>query len=63
MTERIDLGRTNHLANFRKMAALSHDHNAIMLAVIVVVFQQRANVVDIDVPLRNQNHVRSAGHA
>ena len=49
--------------NFGQMAALGHHDDAVVLAVIVVVLQQRADVVDVDLLLGNQNHVRAAGDA
>src|ERR1017187_858763 len=45
------------------MATLGHHHDAIVLAVIVVVLQQRADMVDVDLLLGNQNHMRSARDA
>ncbi len=43
------------------MAALGDHHDAVMLAVIVVVLEQRANVVDVDFLLGNENDMRAAG--
>src|SRR5258708_23182342 len=45
------------------MAGFRDHHNAVVLAVIVVVLEQRANVVDVDFLLGNQDDVRAAGHA
>src|ERR1700722_11754384 len=44
------------------MAALGHNYNAIVLAVIVVVLQQRADMVDIDLAVRNQDNMSAAGN-
>ena len=53
----------DHLANLGQMAPLGHHHHAVVLAVIVVVLEQRAHMVDVDLLLRNQDHMRPAGHA
>src|SRR5580700_5870710 len=45
------------------MAALRNDNNAVMLAVVVVVLEQSADVVDVDVLLGDENHVRATGDA
>ncbi len=56
-------GCVDHLAHLGQMATFGDHYDAIMLAVIVVVLEQRANVVDIDILFRNQDHVRPARHA
>src|ERR1035438_3709847 len=43
-----------------QMAALCHDHNAVVLAVIIVVLQQCANMIDVDFELRNQDNMSPA---
>ena len=51
------------LADFRQMAALGDHDDAVVLAVIVVVLEQGADVVDVDFLLRNEDDVRAAGDA
>src|SRR5208337_511080 len=43
------------------MATLGNHYDTVMLTVVVVVFEQSTNVVDVDVLLRNQNHVCAPG--
>src|SRR5580658_6746706 len=45
------------------MAALGHYHDAVVLAVVVVVFEQRADVIDVDLVFGYEDHVGAAGHA
>ena len=51
------------LADLGQMAALGDHHDAVVLAVIVVVLEQRADVVDVDFLLGNEDDVRAAGDA
>src|ERR1700739_1673298 len=45
------------------MAAFRNDNNPVVLAVIVVVLEQRANVVDIDLLFGDEDNVRAGGNA
>src|SRR6185437_7704163 len=49
-------------SDFRQVAAFCDNHNAVVLAVIVVVLEQGADVVDIDGLLGHQSNVRAASH-
>src|SRR5579863_1342395 len=45
------------------MAALGHHNDPVVLAVVVVVLEQSANMVDVDLLLGNQDDVCAAGHS
>ncbi len=55
--------RADDLADFGQMAAFRNDDNAVVLAVIVVVLEQGADVVDVDRLFRNEDHMCAAGDA
>ena len=63
VAERVDLRGADDLADLRQMAALSDHHDAVMLAVVVVVLEQGADVIDVDFLFRNENDMRAAGDA
>ena len=62
MSERVDFFGTCHLADFRQMTAFRDDNDAIVLAMIVVVLEQRAYVIDVDLFFRNENDVSTGSN-
>jgi hypothetical protein len=62
VAEGVDLGRAYDLADFGQVAALGNDDDAIVLAVVVVVLEQGADVVDVDFFLGYQDDVGAAGN-
>src|SRR3954467_12758014 len=61
MTEGVHFLGADYLADFRKMAAFGNDDDAVVLAVIVVVFKQSADVIDVDLLLRDKDDMRATG--
>src|ERR1700722_11534904 len=61
VAEGVDLLGTGDLADLGEMATLGDHDDTVMLAVIVVVFQQRANVLDVDFFFRNENDMGASG--
>src|SRR3569833_3826626 len=45
------------------MASFSLDNNAIVFPVVIVVLEQRANVIDIDLLFGDEHNVRATGNA
>src|SRR3569833_3144476 len=58
--ERILFLRAGHLSDFGKVAAFRNDDDAIVLTVVVVVLEQSADVVNIDLLLGDENDVGAA---
>ncbi len=63
VAEGVDLRGADDLADFGQMAAFRDHDDAVVLAVIVVVLEQRADVVDVDFLFGNEDDVRAAGDA
>ncbi len=54
VSECVDFTRASDLAAFRHVAAFCNNNDAIVLPVVVVVLEQRADVVDVDGLLRHE---------